>query len=118
MFPAVVRIADQLSTDGINYPIEEFQWHLPNKDGTIVGHFEDIDDAIAALDRESHCLVHSCVNNARTGPNAACSESLQAKLLDEALGKREHHGPGVNHGVRHLDAPYLICLKNSLFSLE
>ena len=53
MLAAMCRIGDEALHLGVNNEIEKFQRHLSYEHRAIVADFDDIDEAIPVLDRQS-----------------------------------------------------------------
>ena len=71
--------------------------------GRCRAHLQDIDRAIAALDRQSHRLVFIGVANTLAGGDALRLPLIQSQLADQSRGQREDRRPGVDQGVAEDD---------------
>ena len=115
MFPAVLGIADQLPAPRVHHQVEILQRNLADKHRDVVGHLQDVDRAIAALDRQPHRLVFIGVANTLAGGDPLRPPLIQSQLADQSRGQREDRRPRVDEGVADDDPPDLVVAQGTAF---
>ena len=115
VFSAVRGIAGKLPAPRIDHQVEIFQRNLAHQHRDVVRHLQDVDRAIAALDRQPYRLVFIGLTNALARGDALRSPLIQSQLADQSRGQRKDRGPRVDQGIVDHDPPHLVVGQGTAF---
>jgi hypothetical protein len=79
---AMIRVADQSPSNGIDHVVQQLQRNLTDEHGAIVRDFSDIDTTITVIDRQLNRAVNAKLLDAGGRPCASGTEPLESQLAD------------------------------------